>query len=257
MAEIRAYTMGDFAKLKLPHTPWLVPGLLPGTGWTLLMAPSKVGKSILALQLAEGLARGTGFLGVQVPHPRRVLYIQGDAPAGDWQEQIRALAPDGTSMTVAGLPGYFLADAGIRTRLREIAGTIHAEFIVWDALYKLGPWDTNTISGIAEVSRHIRLVSGVPYLLIHHPAKWTVQPGGSGAGTYAAAGSFALASDASAVWTLSATGLTVTGRNVATRTIPLVRESGGRWKVGREDGGGGGRSKSGRGSLRDLLEIPA
>ena len=38
---------------------------------------------------------------------------------------------------------------------------------------------------IAEIKKHIRLVSAVPFLLIHHPAKWTVQLGGSGAGTYA------------------------------------------------------------------------
>ena len=362
---IQLHTMQEFAKLRLPYEPWLVPGLLPGTGWTLLMAPSKVGKSILALQLAEALASGQDFIGfktvaekrgaasllkgeksepgpprkargrkridseiegemdreidrdidrqmdrqiegeidqypsidttaqnLQMQEPgqtrqqngtgiagqaktvpdlrgegaqelhtsldrpwRRVLYVQADAPPGDWQEQIRALAPGCLAWTVTGLQAGFLGDPIARRALRNLAAGIKAELLIWDALYKLGVWDLNSPDGILAIGRHLRGISSAPYLLIHHPAKWSVQAGGQGAGTYAAAGSFALASDASAVWTLARDGLSVTGRNVPTRTIALTRDDDGRWVGARETGRR--HERTSRSGLTDLLDLPA
>jgi len=56
-----------------PEPVWLVPGLLP-VGLTILGGKPKVGKSWLALQLAQAIATGGMFLGIRVVQAL-VLYL--------------------------------------------------------------------------------------------------------------------------------------------------------------------------------------
>lgn len=56
-----------------PEPEWVVPGLLP-VGMTYLAGKPKIGKSWLALQLAQAVASGGIFLGQRV-EPGRVLYL--------------------------------------------------------------------------------------------------------------------------------------------------------------------------------------
>ena len=56
-------SMADLFDLPVEDTDWLVDGLLPSGGIGLLAAKAKVGKSVLARNLAIAVARGSRFLG--------------------------------------------------------------------------------------------------------------------------------------------------------------------------------------------------
>jgi hypothetical protein len=78
MGEPRAATLeiisaDDLLTTEWPEPEWVVPGLFP-VGLTLLAGRPKVGKSWLALQLAQAVATGGKFLGQRVKQGR-VLYL--------------------------------------------------------------------------------------------------------------------------------------------------------------------------------------
>ena len=199
----------DFAEAVLPLPRWIVPKLLPGEGWTLLVAKPKTGKSLLAMQLAAALASGSTFVGREVSTPGRVLYVQLDAPAGDWQEQVRRLPPGARAWdtyTRQELPLYVLdaANSAVQVQLRDRIKAASYTLVIWDALEKLTRQDINTKEGCQLVLDRLRFVSPGANLVVHHPRKQN--------GDYqdalvdSAAGNHYLTGDASAVWGLSKTG---------------------------------------------------
>ncbi len=56
------------------------------TGAAVIVAPSGVGKSVMALQLCACAALGQPFFGMKMSHPMRVLYIQAEDDFGDVSE---------------------------------------------------------------------------------------------------------------------------------------------------------------------------
>lgn len=54
---------------EISQTPmrWVVPGLIPEGGCGMLVAPPKVGKTRLSLELALGISTGTNALGIEIP----------------------------------------------------------------------------------------------------------------------------------------------------------------------------------------------
>lgn len=58
-----AYTLDDFNSMEKPEVRWLVDDLLIAGGTSVLVAKPKVGKSVLARQLAVAVAQGKDFLG--------------------------------------------------------------------------------------------------------------------------------------------------------------------------------------------------
>jgi RecA-family ATPase len=59
----------------LPEPSWLLPGLLPAQGLTVLAGRPKVGKYWLALDIALSLAAGREVLGLRPPAEAPTLYI--------------------------------------------------------------------------------------------------------------------------------------------------------------------------------------
>jgi len=65
----------DIKEATYPETEFIVPTVIP-EGLTLLAAAPKIGKSWFVLQVAAAVSEGsTIFGGIQLPHPRRVLYM--------------------------------------------------------------------------------------------------------------------------------------------------------------------------------------
>ncbi|MDR7433465.1 MAG: AAA family ATPase [Armatimonadota bacterium] len=71
-------------------TPWLVEGLLPAGGMSVLVAKPKVGKSTLARALAVAVAQGRGFLGRKV-RQGPVLLLSLEERPGDVRRHLRQL----------------------------------------------------------------------------------------------------------------------------------------------------------------------
>jgi RecA-family ATPase len=227
----------DFAEEALPHPRWIVDRLLPGDGWTLLVARPKTGKSLLALMLAGALQGGT-FLGRHVVEPGKVLYVQVDAPAGDWQEQVRLL-PEGRrewdTYTRQHLPMYALdpANATLQAQLRDRIAKGSYRLVILDALEKLTKQDINTKEGCQGFIERLRIVSPGPTLVIHHPRK----PHGDNADNVidSAAGHHYLTGDASAIWGLAKNEgggvLKVQTRGTEDQSISLRRLASGLWEL--------------------------
>ena len=75
-----------FPPRSLMLAPWL-----PDKGLAMLFAPRGVGKTWFALSIAHAIAAGGGFLRWRAPRPRRVLYLDGEMPAGTLQERYTAV----------------------------------------------------------------------------------------------------------------------------------------------------------------------
>lgn len=76
---------------------WIVEPILPARRLVALFSPPKVGKSLLMLEIAAAVARGTEILGTTPDRPRRVLYVDFENdPRGDIYERLVAmgLTPD-------------------------------------------------------------------------------------------------------------------------------------------------------------------
>lgn len=71
------YTLAQLMAADFPDPAWLVEGLLPEVGLTVLAGSPKVGKSWFVLDLAARLAGAgaTTFLDCRIPAPGRVLYL--------------------------------------------------------------------------------------------------------------------------------------------------------------------------------------
>jgi len=68
-------TVADFGPVIRKPMPWLVKGIIPEGGCGLLVAPPKVGKTRVAMELALGLASGRKPLGVSVAKPQPVGFF--------------------------------------------------------------------------------------------------------------------------------------------------------------------------------------
>jgi AAA domain len=71
---------------------WVVEPILPARRLVALYSAPKVGKSLLMLELAVAIARGTAVLGYQPDRPRRVLYVDFENdPRGDIRTRLQAM----------------------------------------------------------------------------------------------------------------------------------------------------------------------
>lgn len=71
---------------------WIVEPILPARRLVAIYSPPKVGKSLLMLEIAVGIARAVQVLGVTPDRPRRVLYIDFENdPKGDIRERLKAM----------------------------------------------------------------------------------------------------------------------------------------------------------------------
>ncbi len=227
--------IGDFLGVKYPVTQWVIPGLVPGVGWTYLVSQAKVGKSMFAAQFAEAISLKLPFLGFQPPtKPWRVAYIQADEPAPEWQAQLKqmCLNPMAPILMAEDPEIYFLHNAEARQRVRQALTENEIEYVIFDSQYALF---TKSMFDPEEVSffrKAIRDVWKGPYMLLHHPRK---PPTGQTEGFIdGSAGSYALAANASAILGLRPNRLVLAGGRLLKKAeYPMHRdEVTGRWLWG-------------------------
>lgn len=174
---MRAWSAHEFVTLDLPRPSWVVPGLIPGGGWSLIIAPAKTGKSIFCAQLAKGLSRGEPIIYWRPERPWRVSFVGWDAPDVDYQVQLRAIDPEPHENFQVVLaddpPKMLLDDVEEGKRVFEVLHRQHqTEFIIFDALESMTARDINTKEGAQGAVRTLKaLAGGKPFLLIHHPRK--------------------------------------------------------------------------------------
>lgn len=81
----------DFVKMQLPPRENILSPWLPVQGLAMIYAPRGVGKTHVALGIANAVTSGGQFLGWTAPKPRGVLYLDGEMPAALMQERLLTL----------------------------------------------------------------------------------------------------------------------------------------------------------------------
>src|SRR5262249_54870431 len=81
----------DLANMNLPPREMIIAPFLPVNSINLVFGPRGIGKSWIALTIAEAVASGEDWIGFEVPKRRRVLYIDGEMPLADLKQRLKAI----------------------------------------------------------------------------------------------------------------------------------------------------------------------
>lgn len=84
----------EFLARSFPAKSFLMSPWLPERAITMLYAPRGVGKTWMALNIAQAVAGGGEFLNWKAERPAAVLYIDGEMTAVDLQDRMRTIAGD-------------------------------------------------------------------------------------------------------------------------------------------------------------------
>jgi len=91
LPELNVTDVFSFIKMQLPPRENILSPWLPVQGLAMIYAPRGVGKTHVALGIANAVATGGQFLGWKAPKPRGVLYLDGEMPAALMQERLLTL----------------------------------------------------------------------------------------------------------------------------------------------------------------------
>lgn len=201
------------------NVPWLIDGLLPAVGWTLLVGKQGLGKSTFAMQLCAALQQGVPFMNRPVLQTS-ILFIQADSPTVEWRMMLKRIAPDSKGYTMVDVPAKCLSTPAYIDLMHDLISKVQPGFVVFDSLYNLTAHAINTESVLIPVNTMKSLVGNLPWLLIHHPPH----------GETRAAGHHSLAANCSNEWHLLRNKLTIEkGRLVKDKEILLSRDKDGLW----------------------------
>jgi putative DNA primase/helicase len=191
---LRSVTAEELLTLTLPQREYALAPVLPLPGLAMLYAPRGIGKTFVALSIALAVASGGAALKWRAPKPRRVLYVDGEMPAGQMQERLARLirAADAhppeadflrfvsADLEPEGLPSIARPETQ-RALEAEIAAT-GAEVVIFDNLSTLAAGlRENESDDWAELQAWLLSLrrAGRCVLLIHHAGKAGQQRGTS------------------------------------------------------------------------------
>ena len=172
----------------------MLEGLIPGGGWTLLLGPGKVGKSLFGAQLAHALATGQEFFGCQNrAGPLRVVYVQADTPGSVWTEEVATLGLPSTPRVQFLFPDWGALSLGVQP-MRDALEPYRPQYVIWDSMEKVFfGLDLTDKEIVAECLSRLRRLCGPAFGLIHHTRK--SRPGEEDSSRDAAWGSSFLSHD--------------------------------------------------------------
>ncbi|NNU27971.1 bifunctional DNA primase/polymerase [Isoptericola sediminis] len=185
---------------------WIVYPLLPARRLVVLYSLPKVGKSLLMLEVAVGIACGTEVLGSTPPRPHRVLYLDYENdPMGDLLPRLESMGHD-ESLDLSNLHLLsFPVLGGLDTRLGaqrllEYVDEHDVEVVVIDTVSRAVDGPENDNDTWLNMYRHLGLAlkqRGVSLIRMDHAGKDETkgQRGGS-----------AKSGDVDAVWRLTRQG---------------------------------------------------
>lgn len=167
----RTMTMGELLSLELDEAEYVVAGMLPAGGLSLLVAKPKAGKSTLARCLALLVARGDEFLG-RACAPGPVLYAALEEPQATVQRHFRKMGArddDLVYLTTGPTPRDAVAALG------KAVEKVGAVLVIVDPIVLLTR--VKDMSAYAEVYTALEPViemaraSGAHVMLLHHSSK--------------------------------------------------------------------------------------
>ena len=160
-------------------TDWILYPLIAARRASVIYSAPKVGKSLLALEIAAHLAEGTETLGITPDKPTRVLYVDYENdPRGDTVERLKNMGftPDRLKnlmiLSYPVLPGLdTMAGASI---FSQILNTYHPELVVLDTMSRAIDGEENENDTYLNFYRMIELPmkkAGIALLRLDHTGK--------------------------------------------------------------------------------------
>jgi KaiC/GvpD/RAD55 family RecA-like ATPase len=169
---------GQFVR-ELPHTAYLVDGLLPACSVNILVGDSGIGKSALAYQLALSAAAGKPFLGMPTRKSKVVIVDYENSPVDShWmleqqRKHLGLVKYPGASLIVwpvQNCPSPDLTTSVVEKIIRQFA----ADLVILDSLRSFSPEMEKENSIAAEQIKRLRVMTtrhGTAVLLVHHVRK--------------------------------------------------------------------------------------
>jgi hypothetical protein len=173
-ARVESCTHEELLRMDFPPMPWLVKDLVPDEGLTLLGGKKKLGKSWLALQMAQAIACGAPVLGRETA-PGAVIYICLE----DGRRRVRDRLMK--QQTVAGLPiTYFTRfpplDGDGTPLFFDTLDALRPKFVIVDTLaaIKTGKTEENAAGPMSDIGNFLRAAAqwarcGI--MVVHHHGK--------------------------------------------------------------------------------------
>lgn len=158
---------------------WILEPLIPARRLVALYSAPKVGKSLLMLELALGIARGTEVLGV-VPTPRRVLYVDFENDLrGDVRSRLRAMGhgpdTDLENLRFLSMPSVLFLDTPEGgARLVAVAEREGTELVIIDTVSRAVAGAENDNDTWLDFYRHTGMVlkaKGIALIRLDHSGK--------------------------------------------------------------------------------------
>jgi RecA-family ATPase len=198
---------------------WLIEGLLPNVGWTLIVGTQGIGKSTFSIQLCAALQEGKPFLG-KVTKQTSILYVQADSHVDEWRAILKRVAPKCDGLTLVDVPGKALGNVMYVEYISNVIQSVKPGFIVFDSLYNLTDKLIGTEAVLLPIGQMRALAGNLPWMLIHHPPHSESR----------AAGHHSLSANCSNLWVLTKTKLRIDkGRLVGGKELLLSRDALGLW----------------------------
>lgn len=215
-----AVTLDDYTKLTRPTIKWLIPGILPRPGLTVLMGPPFSGKSFFGLQLALDLGSGRSPFGQVLPQAVRVMYLQLDTSELVWRERLEKVRFSGVSLQV---PVYMphpdtcrapllITEPAAKLELQAALQEIQPAVVIVDVLRELHQFDENDSTQQKIVFDHIQSVFGDYALVVLHHSKKVVGDISTMDPIMLCRGSSYIPGKADAVWLLAGGKLKIVSR---------------------------------------------
>jgi hypothetical protein len=158
---------------------WLVDDLLPGSGFSLLVAKPKVGKTTLARNLALCVAQGKDFLGRKTQQGL-VIYLALEEKRSEVRKHFRDMGATGTEdihLSVASAPADGLQ------QVRAAAERLKPVLIIIDPLFRLTRVkDSNDYAQVTQALEPLLVLAretGAHVLCVHHAGKGNREGGDS------------------------------------------------------------------------------
>lgn len=177
----------EYLALPRPEQPWVVKNIIPQAGATNIYGKPKVGKSMLALQLASAIADPaiSDWFGFPVMQHGPVAYLQIDTPRSIWAERVEQLAARGlrfdnvlfadideTPYPFSLLTNEFKPGAGFEWLRENLFDRAQPLALIVDCLREAHQVDENKSEQMQQVIALLKAATpGVAMVLLSHSRK--------------------------------------------------------------------------------------
>lgn len=186
-AGLETVTASSLFGLIVPEQQWLVRDLIPANNVTLLGGDGGTGKSLLALQLAEAVATGRSWLGLEVAGGR-ALYLSAEDELDELHRRTNLISADMEKLDglifapLAGKEAILAAPSGkdgllkpteLFGRLRASVALLRPTLLVLDTLADIFGGDEIKklhARSFTSLLRGLALEFGITVVLLYHPS---------------------------------------------------------------------------------------